>query len=549
MKMNLKTILSAFLILGASFLSAQDEYKSNLKRVKLYASGAEVHRQANVKLVQGTQTVIITQVSQYIDQNSIIMGGTNGISILSTNIGRNRNRLQYKEHPKVQKQLDSLVYFNKKRKEIDTKKAVLNAEIRMLQQNSKIGGNNGVNIAELERATVFFNKRYTFLYAEIAKMDEKRNANSRDRQRVNARLNQLRLQYPAPPMGQITVQINAEKATQSNLSFSYLVRNARWYSTYEARCSEIGKPIALIHKASITQRTGEIWDNVKLELSTGNPNVGVNIPKLYPRYLSFSSYNRPNYSNRATPKKVRTQYLSNSGADVEEVAPETEATSGDANYGYSGRNFKYTTQTSTEVAVEYTIDRPYTLPSTGQVQLVTLKTYELPATYNYYTVPKMGRDVYLVAKMSDWQKYNLLSGQVSLFYKGSYVGKTNFNPRANSDTLELSLGKDPKVIVNRKVIRDYTQVKTIGSNKKESMGYSISLNNTNNKAVTIEVVDQIPISKQNTITVEVTEKSGGKLNEKTGELKWTLTIKPGKTKTIEVGYDVTSPKNKTVYGL
>lgn len=546
MKMKLKTILTSFIILGASLLNAQNEYKSSLKRVKLYSNGAEVHRVANVKLVQGTQTIVIKHLSTYIDPNSIIIGGTNNVSILSTNIGRNRNRLDYKEHPKVQKQLDSLAYFNKKRREIDNKKAVLNAEIRMLQQNSRIGGNNGVNIAELEKATVFFNKRYTYLYAQIAKVDEMRNANSRDKQRVNARINQLRLQYPAPPRGQITVQINAEKATQSNLSFSYLVRNARWYSTYEARCEEMGKPIALIHKASITQRTGENWENVKLELSTGNPNIGVSIPRLYPRYLSYNRYNRPAYSNRATPKKVRTQYLSNDAPETEETA--ADAASG-SRYGYGGNNYKYTTQTSTEVAVEYTIDRAYSLPSTGQVQLVTLKTYDLPATYNYYTVPKMGRDVYLVAKMSDWQKYNLLSGQVSLFYKGSYVGKTNFNPRANSDTLELSLGKDPKVIVNRKVIRDYTKVKTIGSNKRESLGYSISLNNTNNKAVTIEVVDQIPISKQSTITVEVTEKSGGSLNEKTGELRWTLTLKPGKTKTIEVGYDVTSPKNKTVYGL
>ena len=154
-----------------------------------------------------------------------------------------------------------------------------------------------------------------------------------------------------------------------------------------------------------------------------------------------------------------------------------------------------------------------------------------------------------MAKLTGWQQYNLLAGQVNLFFKGSYVGKTNFNPRASSDTLSLSLGKDAKVIVQRKNQRDFTKVKTIGSNQKETIGYTISINNTNNKDISIEVVDQVPLSKHSDIVVEVTESSKAQKNMKTGELTWELNIKAGKTKSVEVTYEVTSPKNKTVYGL
>ena len=86
--------------------------------------------------------------------------------------------------------------------------------------------------------------------------------------------------------------------------------------------------------------------------------------------------------------------------------------------------------------------------------------------------------------------------------------------------MRLSLGKDPKVLVTRTKQRDYTKVKTVGSNKKETLGYTISINNTNSTPIEIEVVDQIPVSKHSNIVVEVTNNGGGNYNEKTGKIKW-----------------------------
>jgi len=218
--------------------------------------------------------------------------------------------------------------------------------------------------------------------------------------------------------------------------------------------------------------------------------------------------------------------------------------------GYGKRTLNnYTTSSSNEVAIEYVVDRAYTLPSSSQAQLITLKSYNISALYNYYTIPKIDRSVYLTARLVDWQKHNLMAGQVNLFYKNSFVGKTQFRPSALNDTLRLSLGKDPKVLVTRVNQRDYTKVKNIGSNKKETLAYTISINNTNSTPIEVEVIDQIPVSKHSNIIVEVTNNGGGSYNPKTGEIKWTLNIKGSKVKKLEVSYDVTSPKSKTVHGL
>jgi hypothetical protein len=49
------------------------------------------------------------------------------------------------------------------------------------------------------------------------------------------------------------------------------------------------KPITLIYKGSITQDTGEDWNDVPLTLETANPTFGVNVPTLTPWTLSVYS--------------------------------------------------------------------------------------------------------------------------------------------------------------------------------------------------------------------------------------------------------------------
>ena len=240
--------------------------------------------------------------------------------------------------------------------------------------------------------------------------------------RVRQKLRELRKLYPTPPSGRITAQISAEKSIQATLTFSYLTRGAYWFSLYEARCSELNKPIELIHKASVRQNTGETWANVKLELSTGNPNVGVNVPNLYPRYLSFNNYNKPKpiYSNR-TSSRNNSNFYHNDRADLDGDIAEADDMEQESDYkakeklGYGKRTLNnYTTSSSNEVAVEYIVDKAYSLPSSSQSQLIALKTYKIEAIYNYYTIPKIDKSVYLTARLINWQKHNLMSGQVNL---------------------------------------------------------------------------------------------------------------------------------------
>jgi hypothetical protein len=64
--------------------------------------------------------------------------------------------------------------------------------------------------------------------------------------------------------------------------------------------------------------------------------------------------------------------------------------------------------------------------------------------------------------------------------------------------------------------------------------------------VSILVEDQVPVSNDKDIEVEVDEKSEGNLEEATGKISWQLNIPAGETKKIKLAYTVKYPKNKRI---
>lgn len=194
----------------------------------------------------------------------------------------------------------------------------------------------------------------------------------------------------------------------------------------------------------------------------------------------------------------------------------------------------------------FDIDLPYTIPSDGQQHNVAIKSAELPATYRYYAVPKLDRDAFLQAQITGWENLDLLPAQTNIFYEGTYVGQGYIDVRNVKDTMNLSLGRDKKIVVRRERDKELRSVKTIGTNVREAFVYKISVRNTRNKPVDIVVIDQVPISNDKDIEVSDRDYKGGDYNETTGAVTWKLQLKPNETRELVLGYSVKYPKGKQV---
>jgi hypothetical protein len=194
----------------------------------------------------------------------------------------------------------------------------------------------------------------------------------------------------------------------------------------------------------------------------------------------------------------------------------------------------------TTVAIE--VADPYSIKSNGERTLVDLKTYEIPSTYRYTAIPKLDKDAFLLAEISDWSQYNLLEGESNLYFEEGFVGRSILNPAALQDTLQISMGRDRSIVMQREKVDQFSKKRSVGSNITESRGYEISLKNNKSQAVTLQLKDQIPVSVNSNITVTTGELSGGTLDPLTGIVTWEITLPPGGQQKLSLRYEVKYPK-------
>lgn len=194
----------------------------------------------------------------------------------------------------------------------------------------------------------------------------------------------------------------------------------------------------------------------------------------------------------------------------------------------------------------FDIETPYTILNDGKIATVEMKTTEVPALYEYYCVPKLETDVFLTAKITDWSDLNLLEGESSIFFEGTYIGKASINPKTAGDTLNVSLGRDKNIVVKRTALKDYSKNQLLGNNKIDYKSFEISIRNNKKQAIKLIVEDQYPISTMKEVEVDKIEHDGAELDKETGKLKWTIQTDAGKEKKLSLKYSVKYPKGNTL---
>jgi len=196
--------------------------------------------------------------------------------------------------------------------------------------------------------------------------------------------------------------------------------------------------------------------------------------------------------------------------------------------------------------IEFNIAMPYSVPSDGKQYTVEINQLDIPAIYEYAVAPKLSTDVFLTARLTDWNKYNFLSGEANLFFEGTFIGKSLINTDATTDTLNLSLGTDKNIVVTRTSLKDLSERQSLGSNKKETRDWQIEVKNRKSQPINLLVEDQVPVSQNSSIEVEIQELSGGQLDKLTGKVIWKMALKPEDNKKIELKYLVKYPKSQSV---
>jgi hypothetical protein len=265
--------------------------------------------------------------------------------------------------------------------------------------------------------------------------------------------------------------------------------------------------------------------------------------------FSYSGYNSTSCTARGKNVMVRNVRMDNNSSKI------TESEVGSHYYNYIDQNrIKRVSQSVMSSDMESNIPQmairnsvadiegKNNIPADGADHEVVVKDFSVDAEYNYYAVPKLSKDVYLVASIPNWKRLDLLDGAVKLFLNNMYMGESFINARQTEDTLNLSIGKDKELAVDRKDMRTYSSKNLIKTSDKVEREWLITVKNNKTESVKVTVEDQFPVSTVDDIKVVLVDNGGAEVDEKEGKLTWKLNLKPGEKKELKFSYSVKSKR-------
>lgn len=547
--------------------AAEVEAVSHIDAVTVFPMGAEVVRVAKVQLDKGEHTVLFRDLPAGAVEGSIRVEGTASGKLEIGSVDTRRLAVPQgdaesnaTEQRQVETELESL---RDERGRLDAQ--VLGAETQkqlitnLTQLPTRPAPPSGAERGE----------DWTAVLALIAAGSAEAQRAIQDAQ-IRIRETDRKIQDLEKKLGEITPQkterteakvfVVAQSALEADITVRYQVSHASWTPLYDVRLATGDKTVApkidLSRRASISQKTGEAWDNVAVTLSTTRPAAGASAPELRPLIVDFEPEPmpapRPEMSMAPAPSTAAGRGMDDAVAQAAPVEEDAREELG------AGDKLRYKKAAVVERPAEvvqapfhalYAVPGRLVIPETGEAKRVQLGAEAIEPQLIIRTVPKVDPKAYLYAKFNLPKGSPLLPGAVSLFRDGTFVGTGRLPILSPGEEHELGFGIDDLVRVRHSVSAE-TRGETglISTSRTDSRNFLISIKSMHERSVALQVFDQVPVSANQDIKVDLTGKAPTKQNvdDKRGVVLWEGKLEPDQEQTIEFGYRVSWPSAKSV---
>lgn len=529
---------------------AETRIPSRITEATVYRSGAKLTNVASVRLTAGSNQIVFEKLPVDLNPNSIQVRIEGKADLLSAFFRRATIELNQPNGSVIKALQDSIETVNDHILRLVAENEILNKEESSLQENQKrvgAGENSTLSVNDWKEMTQYYRTRLTEIKNRQLEITFQRRKEDRQMAGMNERLRKLN-NRETQTLGEIVLQIESASAQTLNISCVYFITQAYWTPAYDLRAEAVDKPLRMVYKAVVSQQSGFDWQAVKLKLSSARPLSNNNRPILTPQYIDYYVA-RParNLDDGLAPSRENIFNLSQSQVRSADRRDMAKSSSGPGDLGEVVVTDEEVVLEENASGEEFEITAPQSIVSGAEPQTVRYKEEQMEAIYQYHAVPKMDPGVFLLAKIPNYGRYGLLSGTAQIFFKDTYVGQSEIDTKTVSDTLLLSLGRDEDISIKRVKPTDlaYTP-KFLNNFKRELVAYDIVIKNNKKIPINIEILDQIPVSKQDDITVELEEKSGAQYTADFGKLLWQLEVPAYGSKTLRFKYWLKYPKDRMV---
>ncbi|MFC6159915.1 DUF4139 domain-containing protein [Kribbella jiaozuonensis] len=512
--------------------------------VTVYPGRARVTRRGQITVPAGDQTVYVEPLPLSLEEDSVRVAGRGPATVLGVDVA-------IQHHPQApdetvaaleqarldaQDEVTQLIDADDVQEQLDTFLAQLARRAGNSFARTLASGEAG---AELGGFTESLTDRLSAVRATRRELAAQRREAEKRLAAADRRLAAI-VQQRTPDRRAAAIALALETEAEVEIELSYVVPAANWTSSYDVRLT--GDRLTLSWYGLITQHSDEDWPECDLTLSTARPTVTAKVPELDPWYLDRFHPPMPMAAPGAPvslgmqvaggPDRLKSRRQS-AGLIQEQAA--FEAVEATVEQGMT--------------AASYTPPRPVAVPADGATHRATIASIDLDAELDYITAPVRSTDVHLRATVVNSSAHTLPAGKASVFHEAEFVGSAALPLWAPGEDVELALGLDDRIRVERKLVRREASKATLGSTRRRQVEYETKVENHTPRNARITVLDQLPVARDHEITVKpLSAEPEPAETTDLGVITWKLDLPAGKETTIKLAFRVDSAKSVDLTG-
>lgn len=505
-----------------------------IKSVILYRHEAKVLRKGEVELPAGEHLLLVDDLPDKINPDSLRVFSTGGCSILDFELRKTYLAEYQEEDIRVLK--EKITTLEEQLQGVEDRKSLCNMgldSLKSLLSESMASFARGIaysraSLQGLSEMRAYIDTNQSNLLTEMHELDRE-DLSVSGYLDANKKALQDLLSARRKTRYQARVNVRVQDIATSEVGIEYYVGDARWSPAYDIRFDE--HTLDVDYLANVVQVSGEDWNNVELSLSTTRPPMFERIPELEPWYVDLRR-DEPHLMAR----EMRDEMASYKVATLSAPSP-------------AGGAPEIEIQESL-YATFYKMTYPVTVSSDRMPSKVTISSIRLTPEISRFALPSLTDEVYLKATAPNDSALTFLPGVATIYFQGNFMGKSNLPLTVPGEEISLLAGRDDHIRIERELVKRSVVKSRIGTLRKESFTYRIDLTNHRGEPGLVKIEDQIPVSQNADLKVDLVDTAPEPDNISDMKImRWELTIPPGAKKEITYTFSIEYPKDREVSGI
>jgi uncharacterized protein (TIGR02231 family) len=524
------------------------ELTTKIITATLYPDWVRITRQGSIHLDSGTHSIEVSGLPRKINKETlrVTVFGSGNPRLLGVKLKLIRTADQLLDRAgqleeEIEKTQDELKQLDDKTGLIKQNRSILD---KLASQTETYASALATGEMSIEKQIDALNKlraQEQILDEEIHSIQITYRERARQLEELKRELEEVHIAVPHESYTAV-VDVELSQKVDLTIELSYVEEAVSWTPVYELRLLEKddNPSLEVSYMADVTQNCGEDWEDISLTLSTARPALSLKLPDLDPWFIHLSK-----------PSAFDSPDLTQSSAQTDE-APRLPGNQPDTRFAHQKIKSEELTQLANDVgtSVSYVITYPVSIPSDNLRHKVIIARFLLMPELEYLSTPKLSQAIYRQARIENNSIYTLLPGKANLIIGDEYVGITSIELTVPGEKIELFLGSDNRIKVERELKRRDVDRRLSWGKRHLVLAYEITVESMLHHKAIITIYDQMPMPDHEDIKVKLESADPKPLEQnKLNQLMWLLELEPKEKQTIRFDYSIDSPQGMNITGL